>query len=86
MTIIYNPNIGIIAKIIFKVEIKKKDRGVLKQQYVLFSRFCQHTFPSGLNCAEWLRLPLHSLNESQEYLCTDAEDELEVVNTTGRGG
>lgn len=24
MTVIYNPNIGIIAKIIFKVEIKKK--------------------------------------------------------------
>lgn len=52
MTIIYNPNIGIITKIIFKVEIKKKDRGVLKQQYVFFSQFCQHTFPSGLNCAE----------------------------------
>lgn len=25
MTIIYNPNIGIIAKVIFKVEIKKKN-------------------------------------------------------------
>lgn len=26
MTIIYNPNIGIIAKIIFKIEIKKKKK------------------------------------------------------------
>lgn len=50
MTIIYNPNIGIIAKIIFKVEIKKKSRGVSKQQQLFFSQFCQHTFPSGLYC------------------------------------
>lgn len=34
MTIIYNPNIGIIAKIIFKIEIKKKkkEKAVSKQQ------------------------------------------------------
>lgn len=26
MTVIYNPNTGIIAKIIFKIEIKKKNK------------------------------------------------------------
>lgn len=86
MTTIYNPNIGTIAKIIFKVEIKKerKKRGVSKQRLLFLSRFCQHTFPSGSYC---VRLPLHCLNESQKHLGTgERRDELEFVGTTGRRG
>lgn len=37
MTVIYNPNIGIVAKIIFKVEIKKKKSRSFKATTVLQS-------------------------------------------------
>ncbi len=37
MTVIYNPNTGIIAKIIFKIEIKKKKIRSLKATVVCSS-------------------------------------------------
>lgn len=86
MTIIYNPNIGIITKIIFKIEIRENIEEFSKQQLLFFSQFSQRAFPSHLCCVEWLKLHLHSLNESQKHLRTDGRDELQVVNTTGQGG
>lgn len=70
MTVIYNPNTGIITKIIFKVKIMK----IIRKATIGLSPFCQHTFPPGLYCIEWLKLP------HLKTLCT-TEDELEVANT-----
>lgn len=85
MTVIYNPNTGIIAKIIFKIEIKKKKEFESNNSCSSVSFVSTH-FPSGLYCVEWLKRPHHSLNGSQIYLRADTRDEVEVVNVTEQRG
>lgn len=74
MTVIYNPNIGIITKIIIISRYKlRKKRSFKATIVVLQSVFFSTPFHH------------HSLNESQRYLCTDARDELEVANAAEQG-
>lgn len=85
MTVIYNPNTGIIAKIIFKIEIKNKIRSLKATIVVLQSVLSAHL--SFWFVLRWVtEAPSSSLNESQKHLCTDARDELEFVNATTQGG
>lgn len=74
MTVIYNPNIGIITKIIIISRYKLRKKRSFKETIVVL----QSVFFSTLSHQ-------NSLNESQRNLCTDARDELEVANAAEQG-